>query len=112
MAKIEARKLSGDAEELIRKRAVILVKEGKKEREVCEIVGVSRVALYTWKKAYKQEVVRSLKKKKTRSADLKWNAKGVVSELCTSVDSADVWNGAVGFIRESTAQKEEAVFIG
>lgn len=63
MEKIDARTLREDAQELIRKRAVMLLKEGKKEREVCEIFGVSRVALYTWKKAYKQGGMRSLKKK-------------------------------------------------
>ena len=54
MKKTDARKLSRDAQELIRKRAIILLNEGKKEREVCEIFGVSRVALHKWKKAYKQ----------------------------------------------------------
>jgi len=86
MEKTDARKLSRDAQELIRKRAVILLNKGKKEREVCEVFGVSRVALYKWKKAYKQGGMSSLSKKKqgrpTESGKLKgWQASYVVRTI-------------------------------
>lgn len=63
MEKIDARKLSPAAQEVIRKRAVVLLNEGKKEREVCEIFGVSRVALHKWKVSYKKGGMKSLGKK-------------------------------------------------
>ena len=64
MEKIDARRLSADAQEVIRKRAVKALEKGKKEREVCELFGVSRVALYKWKTAYKKGGLKALNKKK------------------------------------------------
>ncbi len=86
MRKTDARKLSRDAQELIRKRAIILLNGGKKEREVCEIFGVSRVALHKWKKAYKKGGMNSLSKKKqgrpTESGKLKgWQASYIVRTI-------------------------------
>jgi len=46
MGKNDARKLSPDAQEVIRKRAMQALEKGMLQREVCELFGVSRVALY------------------------------------------------------------------
>ena len=62
MEKIDGRTLSPEAQEVIRKRAIMLLNEGKKEREVCEIFGVSRVALHKWKVKYKKGGITALNK--------------------------------------------------
>jgi len=63
MPKTDARKLGSEAQEVIRKRAVKALEKGKKEREVCELFGVSRVALYKWKVLYKKGGLKALNKK-------------------------------------------------
>jgi transposase len=86
MEKTDARKLSPEAQEVIRKRAIILLNRGKKEREVCEIFGVSRVALHKWKVKYKKGGVAALNKiqqgRPKQSGKLKgWQASWVVRTI-------------------------------
>lgn len=44
----DARKLSQDAQEALRRRAVKLAVNGKPVREVAEIIGVARWTVYKW----------------------------------------------------------------
>lgn len=51
------------AKEVIRKRAIELIKKGYSQKEVAEILGVSQNSVSTWRKNYKQFGVKGLKEK-------------------------------------------------
>jgi transposase len=71
---IDARKLSQDAQEALRLRAIkMVVSDGLKRTEVAASLGVSRVAVSNWVIKYKKEGLGSVQKKKRgrRSQDMK-----------------------------------------
>lgn len=54
MTKLDARKLSPKAQEDLRRRVIRALKGGMKQTEAVEVFCVSRQAVHTWAKAYKQ----------------------------------------------------------
>ncbi|MCP4049825.1 MAG: IS630 family transposase [bacterium] len=64
MLRTDARKLSPDAQEAVRKRAIIALEKGKSQKEVAEMFGVSRISLFKWAKIYKKKGVSGLSKKR------------------------------------------------
>jgi len=61
MEKIDARKLSLENLELLRQQAVRLLKQGRKHREVAEIIGVRRATITSWWGKYKSGGKQALK---------------------------------------------------
>ena len=65
MQLIDARKLSQDAQEALRKRAVKLVVVNKKRvREVSEIIGVARWTVYKWLSSFRKGGEAAIEKKR------------------------------------------------
>jgi transposase len=64
MEKIDARKLSTDAQQQLRYQVIRLRKQGRKHAEISAITGVSRSICSTWWTLYKNEGKRALKIKK------------------------------------------------
>lgn len=64
MVERDARNLSQDAQEEIRRQAVIMLKKGYKQREVAEHLDVSRARVSSWWLRYKEGGMAALKKKK------------------------------------------------
>jgi transposase len=64
MEKIDARKLSTDAQQQIRYQVIRLRKQGRKHSEISEITGVSRSICSTWWTLYKNGGKKALKIKK------------------------------------------------
>ena len=61
MKKIDARKLSTDAQQQIRYQVIRLRKQGRKHSEISAITGVSRSICSTWWTLYKKEGKKALK---------------------------------------------------
>ena len=84
MEKVDARKLSSDAQELLRKKAVQAVLEKKmNQQEAADFFGVSRYSIIKWVKAYKTEGVQGLGPKpqgrpKTEGPLKPWQAAQIV----------------------------------
>lgn len=70
MEKTDLRKLTSSERYQFRKRAVTLVKSGKKQKEVASLFGVRPATVSSWMKAYKLEGNKTLKE----------NTRGVKSE--------------------------------
>lgn len=70
MEKIDFRTLDESTRLVFRKRAIELIKSGKKKGEVSQIIGVKPGSISAWWKSYQQEGLKGLKAKK----------KGAVSE--------------------------------
>lgn len=64
MKKIDARKLSTDAQQQIRYQVIRLRKQGRPHEEISAITGVSRSTCSTWWNLYKNEGIEALKIKK------------------------------------------------
>ena len=64
MEKIDARKLSTDAQQQLRYQVIRLRKQGRKHSEISSITGVSRCTCSTWWSRYKNEGKKALKIKK------------------------------------------------
>ena len=64
MEKIDARKLSTDAQQQLRYQVIRLRKQGRKHSEISSITGVSRSICSTWWTRYKNEGRKALKIKK------------------------------------------------
>lgn len=64
MKKKDARTLSGDAQEALRKLAVRAVLSGMKQGEAARVFGVSRYAVHIWMEAYMEGGEEALSKKK------------------------------------------------
>ena len=64
MEKIDARKLSTDAQQQIRNQVIRLRKQGRKHSEISAITGVSRSICSTWWAIYQKEGKDALKIKK------------------------------------------------
>ena len=61
---VDARKLTRDAQEALRKRVIRNIEKGMSQAKACEIFGVSRTAIYKWQKRYKKQGERGLNKKR------------------------------------------------
>jgi len=59
----DARRLTQDAQEALRKRAVQAYRNGMTQKQVCETFGVSRSALNNWMAAFREGGMPALKKK-------------------------------------------------
>lgn len=82
----DARKLTRDAQEALRKRIVRAVFNGMSQTQACKVFGVSRTAIYKWIKQYNQKGLQSLNKKTQgrpkQSGKLKgWQAAYVVRAI-------------------------------
>lgn len=64
MKKSDLRKESDSARELVRKRAIEMIKGGKMKKEVAELLGVHPNSITNWVKKYKGEGVKGLKSSK------------------------------------------------
>jgi transposase len=64
MEKIDARSISPSAQEHLRRMAVKAVMEGAKQKEVAEMLGVTRHTICRWVKAYRIQGEAALKAKK------------------------------------------------
>lgn len=64
MEKIDARKLSTEAQQEIRYQVVRLKKQGRKRLEISEITGINPSTISAWWKLYKKDGKRALKIKK------------------------------------------------
>ncbi len=64
MEKIDARKLSTNAQQQLRYQVIRLRKQGRKHSEISAITGVSRCTCSTWWTLYKNEGKKALKIKK------------------------------------------------
>ncbi|MFQ5598515.1 MAG: transposase, partial [Nitrospiria bacterium] len=64
MEKDDARTLSPEAQEQLRKQAIRFKKQGKKFKEIAEIVGVHRGTVSSWWHKYEMEGAVGLKAKK------------------------------------------------
>jgi len=73
MGKMDFRTLSSDERFSFRKRAITLVKSGKKQKEIAEIFGVRTNTISDWIKDYKQQGIKGLKDrpKGPKSEDVK-----------------------------------------
>jgi len=63
MKKIDLRTLEIGTKQVVRERAIELIKKGYSQKQVAEILGVSQNSVSTWKKNYKQLGVQGLKEK-------------------------------------------------
>ena len=64
MEKIDARKLSTDAQQQIRYQVIRLRKQGRKHTEISAITGIHRSTCIAWWNLYKKEGKKALKIKK------------------------------------------------
>lgn len=64
MEKIDARKLSTEAQQQIRNQAIRLKKSGRTYREISEIIGVHPSGIGRWCRAYKKEGAKGARIKK------------------------------------------------
>jgi transposase len=64
MEKIDARSISPSAQEHLRRMAVKAVMEGAKQKEVAQMLGVTRHTICRWLKAYRRQGKAALKAKK------------------------------------------------
>lgn len=64
MVERDARQLSQDAQEELRRQAVMMLKKGYKQREVAEHLDVSRARVSSWWLRYKEGGMAALRKKK------------------------------------------------
>lgn len=64
MKEEDARKLSPDTQQQLRRQAIRLKKQGKKNTEIAEIVGVHRNTISGWWKTYEKEGLKGLNSKK------------------------------------------------
>ena len=60
----DARKLSPEAQEAVRKLAVKAVDNGMSQTKVCETFSVSRTTLNTWLKKYRERGLKALNSQK------------------------------------------------
>jgi transposase len=63
MKKRDARKLSSDAQYEVRRTAIKLLKSGKSQKEVADILDVARQAIWRWQKLYDAKGLSGLKLK-------------------------------------------------
>ena len=64
MEKIDARKLSTEAQQQIRNQAIRLKKSGRTYKEISEITGVHTSAIGQWYRAYQREGPKAIRIKK------------------------------------------------
>jgi len=64
METIDARKISRDAQEALRKRVIQAVSKGMTQVDASKIFGVSRTAIYHWIKSYESQGEKGLNKKR------------------------------------------------
>lgn len=81
MEKEDARKLSPETQEQLRKQAIRLKKNGKKFVEIAEIVGVHRNTVSNWWKAYEREGSKGLKSKQRGFEAGQWRTLDASQEL-------------------------------
>jgi len=81
MEKEDARKLSPETQEQLRKQAIRLKKKGKKYVEIAEIVGVHRNTVSNWCKKYEREGSRGLKPKKRGFEKGQWRTLDATQEI-------------------------------
>ena len=60
MEKIDARKLSTDAQQQLRNQAIRLRKQGRTYKEIAEIVGVQLTTVCQWRKLYERDGAKGL----------------------------------------------------
>ena len=75
MKKLDGRKISHEALEEIRIRAVLQVQNGKSPEDVIEALGMSRARIYAWLAAYRNGGIDALKAKKLNGRPPKLTAK-------------------------------------
>ena len=63
MEKMDFRTLSSQERYVFRKRAIELIKSGKKQKEIAELYGVRTATVSGWLKSYKLQGVKGLKDK-------------------------------------------------
>ncbi|MCP3867797.1 MAG: IS630 family transposase [Gammaproteobacteria bacterium] len=81
MDKEDARKLSPETQEQLRKQAIRLKKQGKKYVEIAEIVGVHRNTISNWWKTYEKEGPKGLKSKQRGFEKGQWRTLEASQEL-------------------------------
>jgi len=64
MRKNDGRKLSPEAQEILRKRVVEAVRRGMKQAEAVRVFGVARSSINNWMAAYRAEGAKGLRRKK------------------------------------------------
>ena len=65
MEKIDARTITGKALELLRKQAIRICKTGKTQAEVAALLGMARLTVGIWWRAYQASPENGLNVKKT-----------------------------------------------
>lgn len=68
MQKGDGRKIQRGTLEYLRKRAILLLKEGKKIKDIADEFGLSLTAVYNWKNTYQKEGMSGLKQRKAPGA--------------------------------------------
>ena len=85
MEKQDGRRLSGEAQEALRIRAVKALLSGRTQLEVAELFGVSRQSVSKWLKIYKADGIKALKRKprgRPKGGTLKpWQSAQIVKAL-------------------------------
>ena len=81
MEKEDARKLSPETQEQMRKQAIRLRKKGKTYVEIAEIVGVHRNTVSNWWKVYEREGTRGLKSRQRGFEAGQWRTLDASQEL-------------------------------
>ncbi len=81
MKKDDARKLSAETQEQLRKQAIRLKNQGKKYVEIAEIVGVHRNTVSHWWKVYESTGAKGLKSKKRGFEKGQWRTLDASQEL-------------------------------
>jgi transposase len=64
MEKEDGRKLTSEAQEQLRKQAIRLMKQGKKNVEIAAIIGAHRNSVSQWRKNYARDGAKGLASKK------------------------------------------------
>jgi transposase len=85
MNKEDARSYSQDAQEILRKKAVKMVRSGIKRSEVAQMLGVSVEALRKWMIAYEEKGISGLKKRKRGRREGGRLKKSEVSMICKMI---------------------------
>ena len=63
MKKIDLRTSGKEARETIRKTAIRMLGQGKSQTEVCELLGVNKNSVSSWKKKHQKDGIKGLKEK-------------------------------------------------
>ena len=63
MQKIDLRTACKETKEAIRKTAIRMLEQGKTQTQVCELLGVNKNSVSSWKKKYQKDGIKGLKEK-------------------------------------------------